>query len=41
MAVVLGSLTMIMILLIIPPASQYTTVTGTFKPGLIELGIWP
>ena len=46
MAVVLGSLTMIMILLIIPlqrwivQRRQYTTVTGTFKPGLIELGIW-
>ncbi len=45
-AVVLGSVTMLMIAVIIPlqrwivQRRNYTTVSGTFKPGLIELGRW-
>ena len=45
-AVVLGSLTFLIILLIIPlqrwiiNRRHYTTVTGSFKPGLVDLGRW-
>ena len=45
-AVVLGSVTMLMIAVIIPlqrwivQRRNYTTVSGTFKPGLIEFGRW-
>ena len=45
-AMVLGSLTFLIILAIIPlqrwiiNRRQYTTVTGQFKPGLVDLGRW-
>jgi len=45
-AIVLASLTMVIIAAIFPlqrwivGRRQYTTITGTFKPGLIEIGRW-
>jgi len=45
-ATVLASLTLLMIALIIPlqrwilERRRYTTITGTFRPGLIDLGKW-
>ena len=45
-ATVLASLTLMLVALIIPlqrwviTRRQYTTITGSFKPGLIDLGIW-
>jgi len=45
-ATVLASLTLLMITLIIPlqrwilERRRYTTITGTFRPGLIDLGKW-
>ncbi len=45
-AIVLASLTMVIIAVIFPmqrwivARRQYTTLTGTFKPGLIDIGRW-
>ena len=45
-ATVLASLTLLMIGLIIPlqrwilDRRRYTTITGSFRPGLIDLGVW-
>ena len=45
-ATVLASLTLLMIALIIPlqrwilERRRYTTITGSFRPGLIDLGMW-
>ena len=45
-ATVLGSLTLIIVAFIIPfqrwilERRRYTTVSGSFRPGLIDLGIW-
>jgi iron(III) transport system permease protein len=45
-ATVLASLTLLIIALIIPlqrwiiERRRYTTITGSFRPGLIDLGIW-
>ena len=45
-AIVLASLTMVIIAVIFPmqrwivSRRQYTTLTGTFKPGLIDIGRW-
>lgn len=46
LATVLASVTLLVILLIIPlqrwilERKRYTTITGNFKPGLVDLGIW-
>jgi iron(III) transport system permease protein len=45
-ATVLASLTLLLIALIIPlqrwilERRRYTTITGSFRPGLIDLGVW-
>jgi len=45
-ATVLGSITMLVIAIIIPlqrwilQRRRYTTITGSFRPGLIDLGAW-
>jgi iron(III) transport system permease protein len=45
-ATVLASLTLVIIALIIPlqrwiiERRRYTTITGSFRPGLIDLGVW-
>jgi iron(III) transport system permease protein len=45
-ATVLGSMTLLLVAIIIPlqrwilERRQYTTITGSFKPGLIDLGAW-
>jgi len=45
-ATVLASLTLVIIALIVPlqrwiiERRRYTTITGSFRPGLIDLGIW-
>lgn len=45
-AAALASVTMLIVLLIIPlqrwimQRRRYTTLTGSFKPGLIDLGVW-
>jgi iron(III) transport system permease protein len=45
-AAVLASLTLLLIALIIPlqrwilERRRYTTITGSFRPGLIDLGVW-